>query len=117
MLSHLRKGGDGRDKSGKSKRIRARMISAKPGKDGQSNKRFAGYMRGRWVMGYAVGADMRLNCATEIAANWDPCITLDRGFYTRLLMKLEKGMEEKDWAWKEGRKLCQRVRLLLLGSC
>ena len=33
----------------------------------------------------------------------------------RLLMKLEKGMEEKDWAWKEGRKLCQRVRLLLLG--
>ena len=32
----------------------------------------------------------------------------------RLLMKLEKGLEEKDWAWKEGRKLCQRVRLLLL---
>ena len=80
MLSHLRKGGDGRDQSGKSKRIWARMISAKPGKDSQSNKWFAGYMRGRWVMGYAVGADMRLEVLPEIAANWYPCITFDRGF-------------------------------------
>ena len=23
----------------------------------------------------------------------------------RLLMKLEKGLEEKDWAWKKGRKV------------
>ena len=55
------------------------MISAKPGRDSESNKWFAGYMRGRWVMGYAVGADMRLKVLPEIAAaNWYPCITFEQ---------------------------------------
>ena len=49
------------------------------------------------MMGYAVGSDMRLEVLPEIAANWWPCITLDRGSYMRLLMELEKGNGEKDW--------------------
>lgn len=84
----------GETRAAKVRGFGARMISAKAGKDGQSNKWFAGYMRGRWVMGYAVGADMRLEVLPEIAANWYPCITFDRGFDMRLLMKLEKGMEK-----------------------
>ena len=57
------------------------MISAKTGKDNQSNKWFAGYMRSRWAMGYAVGADMRLEVLPEIAANWYPCITFGQRIF------------------------------------
>ena len=68
------------------------MISAKAGIDSQSNKWFAGYMRGRWVMGYAVGADMRLKVLPEIAAaNWYPCITLDRSFDMRAFDEAREG--------------------------